>query len=233
MRISPVVPALLLFLLLSKLVACGGGDSVDPQVALQQKPTIYGVGISIPDIPLQHEVQPQLFVEFGFPVDGAGEAGWKYLAHPEFYLPIGYTVTAVSEGVVRDIVELDGPNDQLIMVTPDDAPLWTIGYEHVSNVMVTVGQRVSVGDIVAEISPDNSQFFQGFGKTAIMVFVDTNNRNANLAYCPFLLLDNSVRQTVYDQINTHVQQWEANKGEDIFNENEWSSVGCYFETTDG
>jgi len=28
------------------------------------------------------------------------------------------------------------------MVTPDDAPLWTIGYEHVSNVMVSVEQTI-------------------------------------------------------------------------------------------
>ncbi len=219
-------------LALAALVGCGGDDGVSVEEAIASKPTLFGLGVSIGDIPLTHPVQPQLFVEYGLPVT-SGEGGAKNILHPEFYMPLGSTrVSAVSSGVVRDIIQLQGPDDMLILVTPDDADLWTIGYEHVSNVLVSEEDRISTGDIIADLSPLNSQFFQGYGKTALMVFIDSGGDN--FSYCPFLLLDDSVRQAIYDEVNDHVQQWETNIGDiSIFDEGQWHSVGCFFEQLSG
>jgi len=163
----------------------------------------------------------------------SGEGGAKNLAHPEFYMPMGAGVFAVSNAKVKAVLELNGGSDMLILVTPDDATQWTIGYEHVSNVSVSVGDQIRTGDLLAELSPESSQFFQGFGKTTIMVFIDSNSADPNLAYCPFLLLDASVKQSIYDELTTHIQQWEANIGMDTFDEEAWFSTGCYLEMTNG
>ena len=225
------IRVLRLGLLMAALVGCGE-DGVSLEEAHANKPTLFGLGVSISDIPLTHPVQPQLFVEYGLPVT-SGEGGAKNILHPEFYMPLGSTlVSAVSSGIVRDIIELDGPDDQLILVTPDDAASWTIGYEHVSNVLVSEQDRISTGEIIADLSPLNSQFFQGYGKTALMVLVDSGGDN--FSYCPFLLLDDSVRPTILAEVDDHVQQWETNIGDDsIFDEGQWHSVGCFFEQLGG
>jgi hypothetical protein len=213
-----------LFFILSLLQACEKSEE-DP---LLNKPTIFGMGVSISDIPLEHDVQPRLFVEFANPVE-TPEGEIKNNAHPEFYMPMGAGVSAVSNGRVKSILELDGPDDMLVLVTPDDATQWTIGYEHVSNVTVAVGDQVETGDFIAELSPQDSPFFQGYGKTALMIMVDTGGSSGNFTYCPFLLLDDSVRQSIYDELNTHMQLWEENKGESIFETDQWYSTGCYLE----
>jgi len=83
-----------LFVVVSML-GCGGGDSsVSTEEGLSNKPTIYGLGINITDIPDQHAIQPKLFNEFGLPVNG-NEGGRKNLTHPEFFMPKGAVVTAV------------------------------------------------------------------------------------------------------------------------------------------
>lgn len=217
----------ILFITLFLLVtSCGSSDKKDP---LAQMPSIFGLGVSISDIALTHPDQPQLFVEFGAPLVN-GEGGWKNNAHPEFFMPIGTAVTAVSEGTVIRVVEVEGPEDLLIMVRPDDAPQWTIGYEHVSNVVVSAGDRVAVGDVIAEIAPDDGPYLQGYGKTALMIFVDSGRAGENLTYCPFLLLDDSVRDQIYQEVDDHVTQWEQNIGRNIFDEELWYSTGCYLES---
>ena len=66
----------------------------------------------------------------------------------------------------------------------------------------------------------------------LMVFIDSGGDN--FSYCPFLLLDDSVRQAIYDEVNDHVQQWETNIGDNsIFDEGQWQSVGCFFEQLSG
>ena len=220
------------------LLGCSSEEFISTDEALAQMPVIHGLGIPIQDIPVQHAIQPKLFNEFGLEINGS-EGDWKYLAHPEFFMPVDQVISAVSNGVVRDVVQLGGSEDQLIMVTPDDAPNWTIGYEHVRNVMVTRGQRVSIGDPLAQMSPENQTFMPGYGKTALMVFVDNGGDNLNLSYCPFMLLDESVRQDVFNALNTHVQQWETNKASDaawdgreneyLFGDDAWITPGCAME----
>lgn len=220
------------------LMACESEEGISTADALANKPTIYGLGIPIQDIPTQHAIQPRLFNEFGLEINGS-EGSWKFLAHPEFFMPMDQVISAVSNGVVKDIIQLNGADDQLIMVTPDDAPNWTIGYEHVRNVMVSRGQRVSIGDSLAQLSPENQTFMPGYGKTALMVFVDNGGGNVNLSYCPFMLLHESVRQDIFDNLNAHVQQWELNKAGDsvwdgreneyLFDDDPWVTPGCAME----
>ena len=64
---------------LAALVGCGGDDGVSVEEAIASKPTLFGLGVSISDIPLTHPVQPQLFVEYGLPVT-SGEGGAKNIA---------------------------------------------------------------------------------------------------------------------------------------------------------
>jgi hypothetical protein len=206
---------------------------------LANKPTIFSMGVDTQDLlaPADHPNvnETRVFNEFGLPVDsGSSEGGRKNLAHPEFYNERGTQVTAVSNGKVRDIFELDGEDDVLIMVTPDDADLWTIGYEHVSNMQVSVGDQVTLGQYIADFSPQNDQVWTTAAKTALMIFYDNGDRDkANLTICPFDVLDTNAKQQIQIDIQAHIDEWETARSANTYDQAEWFSFGCYTEFADG
>jgi len=212
---------LLLFSLIS--TACKEDDS-----ALLMPPTIYGFGIDINDLALSHIHEDKLFREFGQPIT-LPDGSVKLLFHPEFYLPMGYKVKAVSEGEVVQIDVLDNEQDLNLMVRPDDAPAWRVAYEHVSNVTVQVGDRISIGQEIAEVSP-YSPFSPNLGKTSILIFygAETRKRGGNVAHCPFLLLHESVEMQLLSDLQNHITNWETENGP-IFDQNGWVEVGCAVE----
>jgi len=233
MRLHQIIP----FVLSSVIVSCDKEPSRAQLLA--NKPTIYSLGIDAQNLltPSEHPNpnEDRAFNEFGLPVDSSlSESGLKNLAHPEFYNVRGSQVTAVSNGKVRDIFELGGSTDVLIMVTPDDADLWTIGYEHVSNVQVAVGDQVAFGDHIADYSPQNDQVWTDAAKTALMIFHDNGIRDeANLTICPFDVIHADYKQAIQTSLQAHIDAWELDRNRDIFDQDAWYSFGCYIEFADG
>lgn len=229
-----------LMIQLTVVVLVSGCDK-GPSVAelLANKPTIFSMGVDTQTLlePGDHPNvnETRVFNEFGLPVDtGSSEGGRKNLAHPEFYNETGTQVTAVSNGKVRDIYEIDGVDDVLIMVTPDDADLWTIGYEHVSNIQVSVGDQLTLGDYIADFSPQNDQVWDTAAKTALMIFYDNGERDEpNLTICPFDVIDASAKEQIQIDIQAHIDAWEAARSANTFDQDAWESFGCYTEFADG
>ncbi len=202
------------------LISCKEDDS-----ALLFPPTIFGFGIDVNDLALSDMYEDKVFREFGEEIETAG-GGTKLLFHPEFYLPVGYVVRGVSEGTVVGLDELEGPHDLNLIVQPDDAPKWRVAYEHVSNARVAVGDRITIGQPIAEVSP----YRENLGKTSLLIFygAESNRAGGNTAYCPFMLLDGTVANQLLSDLQTHINRWEEQNG-DVFNEDEWVEIGCAFE----
>lgn len=213
---------LLSLLLFSNSCSLFGNDDDD---SINHPPTIYNISVDINDVALTSEQEDKLFREYAEFLSNS-EGSNKLNAHPEFYLDPGYKVFAVSPGKVSQIIELEGPDDMLILIKPDDAPGWLIGYEHVSNVIVEVGDRISVEQVLADVSP----YKEGLGKTALMVLHGSSGNSSDgiTSYCPFMLLDVSVKDGIMTDIMSHVQSWEQSYG-DVYNDHEWVAVGCNFE----
>jgi hypothetical protein len=212
----------LLFVFVASLALSCKKDNDD---SINHPPTIYGLPVNMEDIALSYGREDKLFREFAEPLDINGKIKLNF--HPEFYLPLGYKVKAVSEGVVTRIDELDGPNDLNLFVRPDDAPKWRVMYEHINNVTVKVGDRITIGQEVGEVSP----FKGNLGKIAFLVLhgVEGASKGGNVSYCPFMLLDSSVKSTLLATMQTHIQQWEANNG-NVYDEENWVEIGCARES---
>lgn len=214
----------LTFIILAFLTGCSlFGEDDD---SINYPPVIYGLGIDINDLDLTHEFEDKLFREYGERLEGS-DGNDKLLAHPEFYFTdLSYKVTAVSEGVVEQVVEVKDGDDLLILVQPDDAPKWRIGYEHVDNVMVQEGDRVTIGMDIATVSP----YKQGLAKTSLMILhgAESKKKGGITSYCPMILLHESVKDSILSDISAYVQSWEANNG-NVYNDHEWVEIGCNFE----
>lgn len=149
----------------------------------------------------------------------------KLNVHPEYFMPQGSKIFAVSDGVVRETPVLYS-SDYSILVTPDDAPEWTLNYEHVTKPTVKKGDRVKAGQIIAEVST-NQMNGNGFGKWALMIFKSTSD--GILAICPYTLFHESVKTEMQGKLTRLVKDWESFMGRNIYNEEAWFSPGCEYE----
>ena len=110
------------------------------------------------------------------------------------------TKTTQTKTTQTKAIQLEHAEDMNLIIKPDDAPQWRVAYEHVSNVKVAVGGWVSVGQIIAEVSPYRTDI----GKTALLIFYGAaqNGSGDNTAYCPFMLLHESVETQLLTDLRT-------------------------------
>jgi len=123
--------------------------------------------------------------------------------HPEYFLPAGTKIFAVSDGTVTDVPTLYS-NDYSILVSQEGAPDWTLNYEHVWNPLVKKGDKIKAGQPIAEVSTLQMESIDSrYGKWALMIFKNdqTTDGEDHLAYCPYLLFDESVKTEMQAKIS--------------------------------
>lgn len=172
--------------------------------------------------------EDRMFQEYGYkyePNEVNPNPGFS--PHPEFFLPLGSKIFAVSDGVVEDIPTLYS-GDYSILVQPYEGSKWTLNYEHVLNPTVKKGDKIKAGQILAEVSPltapDNN-----FGKWALMIYRGGATEEDILSYCPYALFEDSVKAQMQEKITQLVKDWEAFTGKDAYDEETWVSPGCKYE----
>lgn len=242
--------SLLVFALVALAVAFAlkkrGSDDRPPSISEIIKPkksdalpTIYNLGINVEpynpatgkagdltfkDLGVSYE--SMIFQHFGYTMKpNENNPIPKLNVHPEYFMPRGSKIFAVSDGVVSDAPVIYS-GDYSILVTPDDAPEWTLNYEHVVKPTVKKGDRVKVGQIIAEVST-NQMNDNGFGKWALMIFKPTSD--GILALCPYTLFHDSVKAEMQGKITRFVKDWESFTGRNIYDEEKWFAPGCTYE----
>ncbi|MBR9677517.1 M23 family metallopeptidase [Candidatus Woesearchaeota archaeon] len=189
---------------------------------LQTPPTIYSIGINVDDV-VMHDFHwtDKIFHEYGDSYEVGGIS-----PHPEFYLPVGSKVYAVSNGVVESVPKLYS-DDYSVLINHGS---WTINYEHVLNPQVSKGDTVVVGDVIGEVSPLTAPD-EGFGKWGLMIFKSSALAEDILSVCPYALLDESVKDVELQKIQKIVSDYETfMNDESIHDEQRWVSVGCYYDS---
>lgn len=87
-------------------------------------------------------------------------------------------VSAASAGKVVNISPSQNGIDRSITLVPSDASVWSIIYDHVSNVRVSVGQTISAGTQLGTVGILNN----GRGRTELQV--NRFDPSPTLSYCP-------------------------------------------------
>lgn len=200
-----------------------------PEGEMEEPPMIYDIGISLEpwdsvtnmagDVSFDGlQYDGRVFVEFG------GDMAGSPNVHPMFVLPLGTEIHAVSDGTVSWVKTL-GNDDYDICVNRHESDPWCITYEHVMNPRVAEGNVVKVGDVIGEAGRINE--FTESGKFDLKIW---KGGDEIMNYCPYELLDRSVKAEKQAQISRFISDWEEYAGKDVYNEESWVSPGCALET---
>lgn len=154
----------------------------------------------------------RLFMGFGFVISGNMSSGSKDKANPQptFILPLGTPVRSLVDGVVANIATV-WSGDYSIQVTEDgQMQKWIYETEHVINPKVKKGDKVSAGQIIAEVSRFDKGLPEGFGAVEIGIL---KGGQIPEHVCPFAYLDPSIKEETLKKITTFFKSWEEYTGD--------------------
>lgn len=124
-------------------------------------------------------------------------------------------------GVVAFIKEQPETNDYEVFLQTEENSTWIVGYDHVTDLRVTKGQQISVGDVLGKAAIENN----GYYRYEIQINHETNNETTMI--CPTDLLDASVRTTEKAKIDAFVERWNTSYRA-VYNDDSYTtqSGGC-------
>jgi biotin carboxyl carrier protein len=170
----------------------------------------------------------RLLTDFGhiIPAKDTAEKIDKVNPHPSLILPLGTKVRALIDGMVVDVPKLYS-NDYSIQMSKDGTKNDLVfELEHVKNVLVKAGDRVTAGQLVAEVTDFGNHNYPGYGSMDIAVLT-TKKDGQPQHLCPFLYLDDSIKEEIFKKIRAFYTAWEQYVGNDkLYNENAYKVPGC-------
>lgn len=163
-----------------------------------------------------------IFMPFGWQVPANDVGPAKANPQPTFVAPIGTPVRSIVDGVVVDIPTLYS-GDVSIQISDKKQSNWLYETEHVMNPTVKVGDRVTAGQVIAEVSDYTAQSMPGYGYFEIGIL---QGGNPPQHICPFAYLDPSAKTELESQLTQLYSDWEGYIGDtSLYNEAE-SPLGC-------
>lgn len=157
----------------------------------------------------------------GFYIFGDKLSGGRQNPNFEFAsIKEGSKVISAIDGVIGFIKEQPESNDFEVIVQPKDQSVWTIAYDHLTNLSVKKGDVVKSGMPLGEPSRQNN----GLLRFEIQINKDINGQTTH--YCPSSLLAPKVKDTILSELSTMQQSWEATTKLELYDTMAQSPVGC-------
>lgn len=147
----------------------------------------------------------RLFMDYGFFIPASSASPDKKNPQPTFILLLGTKVRSLVDGVVVDIPTLWSGDYSVMVGNGDDKSQWRYETEHVKNVLVKVGDKVSAGQVIAEVSGFDKGTPAGFGAVEIGIL---KGGNPPQHVCPFAYLDDSIKEDTFTKIKILFKSWQ-------------------------
>ncbi|MEO6728412.1 MAG: M23 family metallopeptidase, partial [Candidatus Dojkabacteria bacterium] len=125
---------------------------------------------------------------------------------PTVILPLGTKVHSLVTGVVVEVKELYS-GDMTIWVAKDKTSQYFYETEHIINPTVSVGDTVTAGQIIGEVSDYDSHNNPGFGLIEIGILHPTPGGGVPEHVCPLKYLDESIKSTIEGQLTKLYAAW--------------------------
>ncbi len=178
----------------------------------------------------------RVYTEFGFVIPAATSSTGNDKPNPQptYLAPMGTKVHSAVDGVVDRIADLWSTptlGDISVMVKPDGLAgrcYMVVEFEHVVEPTVRAGDRVTAGQVIAEVGPLNSQGSRGLGLVEFGILTGSPNGRP-LHVCPYAYFDPAVRSTQLAILGRLIADWEGYFGDTtLYNEAAWHGgvIGC-------
>ena len=168
-------------------------------------------------------VDNKIFTEFGHKI--VNDMGEKFLPEIGFNVPVGTKVVSPIDGIITDLKLYEPSQDYIIFMGTDETSPWIVGFEHVYNLRVKVGDKILAGQELAEVSPSYGK--TEFGNVEINVWTAGQSI---IKYCPFNFLDESLKPVYEEKLNKLASDWEEFVGKDVYKQEDWFQPGCLVES---
>lgn len=168
--------------------------------------------------------QKLIWSDYGIQDNRSPNDPTKRNVQPTFRLPLGTKVLAPIDGEVTR-VEVLYSEDYTIWFSGNKNSTWSYEMEHVINPSVKVGDKVTAGQVVAEVSTHGSEHHPGFGIVEIGLFHPVDNEPAH--WCPFVHFDDSIKDEMNKKILALYTAWETYLDDDsVYNNANYPVPGC-------
>src|SRR3989338_7183231 len=117
----------------------------------------------------------------------------KSSPQPTFVVPLGTPVRSLVDGVVASMPTLWSGDYSIQVTTDGQMQKWIYETEHLINPRVKVGDKVTAGQIVGEVSDFNHGAPSGFGTAEIGILKGGQQPQH---VCPFAYLDLSIKEEI-------------------------------------
>ncbi len=153
---------------------------------------------------------------------------------PTYLAPMGTKVRSAVDGVVDRIADVWSTptlGDVSVMVKPDGLAgrcYMVVEFEHVVKPAVRMGDRVTAGQVIAEVGPLNSQGSQGLGLVEFGILTVAGDGRP-LHVCPYAYFDPAVRGAQLAILGRLLADWETFAGDaSLYNDGAWAGgvTGC-------
>lgn len=144
---------------------------------------------------------------------------------PTYVLPLHTKVHALVTGEVVAVKMLYS-NDYTIWVARSPDSHYIYETEHVDNPLVKLGDHVTGGQVIAEVSDKDSEITPGFGLLEIGILYTGHDYPQHL--CPFQYLDPVIKAELDQKITALHAAWEAYYGQKVYMQN-FVTPGCVTE----
>ena len=163
-----------------------------------------------------------VFLEYGRMTEANSAAQQRRNPQPTFILPLGTKVRSLVDGEVVHIEKLYSGDYAIHTQVKGNDAIYEL--EHVINVLVEVGDKVTAGQEVAEVSDYDARNLGGFGLFEIGIL---NPGNPPSHSCIFDYLDPSIKDETLKKIRNLEDSWElfSNK-DDVYDQTSEPVPGC-------
>jgi biotin carboxyl carrier protein len=169
----------------------------------------------------------RLFMDYGFVIPSNQTSSGKSKANPQptYILPLGTPVRSLVDGVVSKISTVWSGDYSIHVTSTGKLEKWTYETEHVLNPKVKVGDKVSAGQIIAEVSNFDKSAPEGFGAVEIGIL---HSRGDGLPehICPFVYLDDSIKDDTFRKMKDFFKSWEKYIGDQSLYDESLEVPGC-------
>lgn len=164
----------------------------------------------------------QAFLEFGAKIKVTG--GEKTVPDIEWLsLDPQTDVQAVTDGFVMMVQYQSDTKDFEVVMQPSLGSTWQVIYDHVIDVELKSGQRVSAGEVIGKVSLSKDG---KVGRTELQIN-ENISREQTMVHCPLELMDEAVVNNHKAKIATLIKDWETvYKNKSIFKEETSVVPGC-------
>lgn len=169
----------------------------------------------------------RLFMGFGFVIPANISSSGKNKSNPQptFILPLGTPVRSLVDGVVASMPILWSGDISIQVTTDGKLQKWVYEIEHVINPKVKVGDKVTAGQIIAEVGNFDKGTPDGYGVVEIGI-LHGGGEGPPEHICPFAYLDESIKEDTLKKITALFKTWEDYANDQSLYDESATVPGC-------